>query len=64
MTRPWRLFSAMRPALLTAFSTASSAATLPLSWNACEQRAGVSERIAGFVMPLGTSINHAGQRAV
>jgi proton glutamate symport protein len=57
---PFRLFSAMSPALLTAFSTASSAATLPLSLECLERRAGVSERIASFVMPLGTSINHAG----
>ena len=58
--RPYRLFSAMSPALLTAFSTASSAAALPLSLESLEKRAGVSERIASFVMPLGTSINHAG----
>jgi len=57
---PLRLLSAMSPALLTAFSTASSAATLPLSLECLEKRAGVSERIASFVMPLGTSINHAG----
>jgi proton glutamate symport protein len=57
---PFRLFSAMSPALLTAFSTASSAATLPMSLECLEKRAGVSERIASFVMPLGTSINHAG----
>jgi proton glutamate symport protein len=60
VARPYRLFSAMAPALLTAFSTASSAATLPLSLECLEKRAGVSERIASFVMPLGTSINHAG----
>jgi Na+/H+-dicarboxylate symporter len=58
--KPWRLYSAMSPALLTAFSTASSAASLPLSLECLEKRAGVSERIASFVMPLGTSINHAG----
>jgi Na+/H+-dicarboxylate symporter len=57
---PWRLFPAMAPALLTAFSTASSSATLPLSLNCLEKRAKVSERIAGFVMPLGASVNHAG----
>jgi proton glutamate symport protein len=57
---PFRLFSAMSPALLTAFSTASSAAALPLSLECLEKRANVSERIASFVMPLGTSINHAG----
>jgi Na+/H+-dicarboxylate symporter len=60
VARPLRLFPAMAPALLTAFSTASSAASLPLSLECLERRAGVSERIAGFVMPLGTSINHAG----
>jgi Na+/H+-dicarboxylate symporter len=57
---PWKLYPAMAPALLTAFSTASSSATLPLSLNCLEKRAGVSERIAGFVMPLGASVNHAG----
>jgi Na+/H+-dicarboxylate symporter len=57
---PWRLYPAMAPALLTAFSTASSSATLPLSLQCLERRAGVSERIAGFVMPLGASMNHAG----
>lgn len=57
---PWRLYPAMAPALLTAFSTASSSATLPLSLNCLEKRAKVSERIAGFVMPLGASVNHAG----
>jgi len=57
---PLRLFSAMSPALLTSFSTASSAAALPLSLDCLQKRAGVSERIASFVMPLGTSINHAG----
>jgi proton glutamate symport protein len=60
VSRPYRLFSAMSPALVTAFSTASSAATLPLSLECLEKRAGVSERIASFVMPLGTSINHVG----
>ena len=58
--KPWRLYPAMAPALLTAFSTASSSATLPLSLECLEQRAKVSKRIAGFVMPLGASMNHAG----
>jgi Na+/H+-dicarboxylate symporter len=57
---PWPLFPAMSPALLTAFSTASSSATLPLSLECVEKRAHVSERITSFVMPLGASINHAG----
>jgi proton glutamate symport protein len=57
---PWRMYPAMAPALLTAFSTASSSATLPLSLECLERRAMVSERVAGFVMPLGASMNHAG----
>jgi proton glutamate symport protein len=57
---PWRLYPAMAPALLTAFSTASSSATLPLALECLEDRAKVSPRIAGFVMPLGASMNHAG----
>jgi proton glutamate symport protein len=57
---PWRLYPAMAPALLTAFSTASSSATLPVTLECIQKRAGVSPRIAGFVLPLGTSINHAG----
>jgi len=57
---PWRLYPAMAPALLTAFSTASSQAALPLSLECLDRRAGVSQRIARFVMPLGASMNHAG----
>jgi proton glutamate symport protein len=57
---PWRIYPAMAPALLTAFSTASSSATLPLALECLERRAKVSKRIAGFVMPLGASMNHAG----
>ena len=60
IAHPYRLFGAMSSALATAFSTASSAATLPLSLECLEKRAHVSERIASFVMPLGTSINHVG----
>lgn len=58
--RPWGLFRGMSPALLTAFSTASSASTLPVSLDCLEKRVGISNRVASFVMPLGTSINHAG----
>ena len=58
--RPWGLYPAVAPALLTAFSTASSQATLPLTLDCLQRRAGISPRVAGFVLPLGTSINHAG----
>ena len=56
---PWLLFPAMMPALLTAFSTCSAAATLPATLE-CVERAGVSEKTSKFVLPLGISINHAG----
>ncbi|ASQ90596.1 sodium:dicarboxylate symporter [Prosthecochloris sp. GSB1] len=48
------------PALLTAFSTASSAATLPLTVECAEEKNGVSPRTAGFVLPLGATINMDG----
>lgn len=58
--RPRRHFRAMAPALMTAFSTASSAATLPLTIECIEQRAGVSNRVAGFTLPIGTTVNMDG----
>ncbi len=57
---PIRHFKAMAPALLTAFSTASSAATLPLTMECVEQRAGVSQRVSSFVLPVGATINMDG----
>ncbi len=57
---PLRHFKAMLPALLTAFSTASSSATLPVTLESVEKRAGVSNRTAGFVLPLGATINMDG----
>jgi len=57
---PLRHFRAMAPALATAFSTASSNATLPVTLECLERRAGVSNRIAGFVAPLGATVNMDG----
>ena len=57
---PWRHYEAMAPALLTAFSTASSSATLPLTMECVEKRAGVSNRTSSFVLPLGATINMDG----
>jgi proton glutamate symport protein len=57
---PMLHFRAMAPALVTAFSTSSSAATLPVTIECVEKRAGVSNRICGLVVPLGTSINMSG----
>jgi len=57
---PWPLFPAMAPALLTAFSTASSSATVPVTLDCVENRAGVSNKISSFVVPLGATINMNG----
>lgn len=57
---PWLHFQAMAPALLTAFSTSSSSSTLPISMNAVENRAGVSNRVTSFVLPLGATVNMDG----
>ncbi|MCP5278067.1 MAG: dicarboxylate/amino acid:cation symporter [Thiobacillus sp.] len=57
---PLRHFQAMSPALLTAFSTASSSATLPLTMDCVEKRAGVSERTSSFILPLGATVNMDG----
>ncbi|WP_420426866.1 dicarboxylate/amino acid:cation symporter [Algiphilus sp.] len=56
----WQHLRAMMPALLTAFSTSSSAATLPVSIDCVQRRAGVSPSTAGFVLPLGATINMNG----
>ena len=58
--RPWQHYRAMAPALLTAFSTASSSATLPVTLECLEKNAKVSPRIAGFVVPLGATVNMDG----
>ena len=53
-------FRAMRTALLTAFSTASSSATLPLTMRGIQENAGVSKRVASFTVPLGATVNMDG----
>jgi proton glutamate symport protein len=57
---PWKHFQAMTTPLLTAFSTRSSSATLPLTIDAIETNAGVSNKISSFVLPLGATINMDG----
>ena len=57
---PWRHYRAMSPAMLTAFSTASSSATLPLTMECVEKNAGVSNRTSSFVLPLGATVNMDG----
>ena len=58
--RPAMHFRAMLPALLTAFSTSSSAATLPVTLDCLQENAGVSNKTSSFVIPLGTTINMDG----
>jgi len=57
---PWKHFQAMTTPLLTAFSTRSSSATLPLTIDAIETNSGVSNKISSFVLPLGATINMDG----
>lgn len=57
---PMAHYRAIGPALLTAFSTSSSAASLPVTLDCLEKRAGVSSRISGFVLPIGANVNTDG----
>tara|TARA_R110000822_G_scaffold187752_13_gene326680 strand:+ start:440 stop:1711 length:1272 start_codon:yes stop_codon:yes gene_type:complete len=57
---PLKHYRAMLPALLTAFSTASSSGTLPVTIECVEKNAGVSNRTTSFVLPLGATINMDG----
>lgn len=57
---PWAHFRAMRPALLMAFSTASSSGTLPVTMRCVEEGGGVSKRVTSFTLPLGATVNMDG----
>ena len=57
---PIKHFQNMSGVLLTAFSTSSSSATLPLTMEAVENGAGVSNKISSFTLPLGATINMDG----
>jgi Na+/H+-dicarboxylate symporter len=50
----------MRAAMLFAFSTASSNATLPVTMESVQKRVGVSNKVASFTIPLGATINMDG----
>ena len=56
---PFAYYGKVAPAQLTAFSTASSSATLPVTINSAE-RAGISKRVNSFVLPLGATVNMDG----
>ncbi len=53
-------FKAMKTALLTAFSTSSSSATLPVTMRCVQDNAGVSKKTASFTLPLGATVNMDG----
>ncbi|MFV1977088.1 MAG: dicarboxylate/amino acid:cation symporter, partial [Candidatus Scalindua sp.] len=57
---PYTHFKALRIPLITAFSTSSSSATLPLTLEAVEEKSGVSNRVSSLVLPLGATINMDG----
>lgn len=57
---PRQFFKAMSPAQLLAFSTSSSAATLPMTMQCCEENLGLKKEVTSFVLPLGATINMDG----
>ncbi|MEM8952792.1 MAG: dicarboxylate/amino acid:cation symporter [Verrucomicrobiota bacterium] len=57
---PRKHFGAMKTALLTAFSTSSSAATLPVTMECVREEGGVSKRVSSFTLPLGATVNMDG----
>lgn len=59
-SNPYKHFNAVKTPLITAFSTSSSGATLPLTMEAVENNSGVSNKITSFTLPLGATINMDG----
>ena len=57
---PLTFFKGTRSALITAFATSSSSATMPLSLKCAQENLGVRPQTAGFVIPLGTQLNMDG----
>lgn len=58
--RPAEFFRLITPVLVTAFSTSSSNATLPASLATARDRLGIRPSVAGFVLPLGATMNMSG----
>jgi DAACS family dicarboxylate/amino acid:cation (Na+ or H+) symporter len=58
--RPLDFWRRIRPVLVTAFSTSSSSATLPAALASARDELGIRPTTAGFVLPLGTTMNMAG----
>jgi len=57
---PAEFFRQVKDVLVTAFSTSSSSATLPAALAAARERLGIAPSTAGFVLPLGTTMNMSG----
>ncbi|WP_457641563.1 dicarboxylate/amino acid:cation symporter [Persephonella sp.] len=57
---PFKYFTKVKEAILIAFSTSSSSATLPVSLEVAEEKAKIDKKTAGFVLPLGATINMDG----
>ncbi len=60
---PYRYMNAVKESTIMAFSTASSAATLPVSLRVVQEKGGVSKDSAGFVLPLGATVSMDGTAA-
>ena len=58
--KPYKTMAGASPAMLTAFSTASSSATLPITMDCLEDNIGVSNKVSSFVLPLGATVNMNG----
>ena len=57
---PFKYLAKVREPLLIAFSTSSSSATLPITLETAEKKVGIKKKVAGFVLPLGATINMDG----
>ena len=57
---PWFFLKGISPAQLVAFSTSSSAATLPVTMERVEKHLGVDKEVSSFVLPIGATINMDG----
>ena len=58
--KPLKTLAGASQAMLTAFSTASSSATLPITMESVEENIGVSNKVSAFVLPLGATVNMNG----
>ena len=59
-TKVGDFFRGIAPAQMLAFSTSSSAATLPVTMECCENNLGISNEVSSFVLPIGATINMDG----